>query len=190
MVLWTLVELGIVNNHSRTLLPGKLVGSFVRGTQRLYKFIHDNPMVELHPIDFTNDPFVIAQNDKMVAMNSALQVDLTGQVCANSVGCHLYSGVGGQADFMRGAALSKGGKPIIALPSTALSGSISRIVPVLDSGAGVTITRNEVHYVVTEYGIASLYGKTVRHRAEELINLAHPDFRAELREAAKLRHLL
>jgi acyl-CoA hydrolase len=171
-------------------MPGKIVASFVRGTERVYRFVRDNPVVELHPIDFTNDCYVIAQNDKMVALNSALQIDLTGQVCADSIGCRFHSGVGGQADFTRGAALSKGGKPIIALPSTALDGEASRIVGTLDPGGGVTIARNDVHYVVTEYGVAHLYGKSVRQRAEELISVAHPDFRASLRAAARARNLL
>ena len=131
-----LVERGVITGRRKNLLPGKIVAAFMLGTERLYRFVHDNPMIEMRPVDFTNDPFMISRNDNMVAINSALQVDLTGQVCADSIGCKFYSGVGGQADFIRGAAHSKGGKPIIALPSTALKGSISRIVPVLDPGAG------------------------------------------------------
>jgi acetyl-CoA hydrolase len=185
-----LVEAGVITGRCKTFLPGKIVSSFVRGTQRLYDFVHDNPVVELHPIDFTNDRYAIAQNNKMVAVNSALQVDLTGQVCADSIGHELYGGVGAQADFIRGAALSRGGKPVIALPSTALGGEVSRIVGTLEPGAGVTVTRSDVHYVVTEYGVASLYGKTLRQRARELINIAHPDFRAELQTTAARWHLL
>jgi 4-hydroxybutyrate CoA-transferase len=185
-----LVERGVITNERKTFLPGKIVASFVLGTPRLYRFVHDNPIVELHPVDYTNDPFIISRNDNMVAINSALQIDITGQVCADSIGGKFYSGVGGQADFMRGAARSKGGKPIIALPSTARNGTLSRIVPVLDAGAGVTTTRNDVHYVVTEYGVAHLYGKNARQRAEALIAIAHPDFRAELKAAARERCLL
>jgi acyl-CoA hydrolase len=147
-------------------------------------------MIEMRPVDFTNDPFTISRNDNMVAINSAIQIDLTGQVCADSIGCKFYSGVGGQADFIRGAAHSKGGKPIIAIPSTALKGTMSRIVPMLDPGAGVTTSRNDVHYVVTEYGVAQLFGKSMRQRAEALISIAHPDFRQELRAAAQQRCLL
>jgi acetyl-CoA hydrolase len=182
-----LVEAGVVNGRRKSFLPGKIVAAFCLGTRRLFEFVHDNPIVELRPVDFTNDPFNISRNDNMVAINSALQVDLTGQVCADSIGCKFYSGVGGQVDFMRGAARSRGGKPIIALPSTALDGKVSRIVPVLDLGAGVTTSRNDVHYVVTEYGVADLYGKSVRKRAEALISIAHPDFRDELRSRARDR---
>jgi 4-hydroxybutyrate CoA-transferase len=182
-----LVESGVITGRRKSFLPGKIVAGFLLGTRRLYEFVHDNPLVEMRTVDFVNDPFNIARNDNMVAINSALQVDLTGQVCADSIGCKLYSGVGGQVDFMRGAARSRGGKPIIALPSTALRGSVSRIVPVLDLGAGVTTTRNDVHYVVTEFGVAKLYGKSVRQRAEALINIAHPDFREELRQRAEER---
>jgi 4-hydroxybutyrate CoA-transferase len=184
-----LVERGVITGARKSFLPGKIVAGFMLGTQRLFQFVYDNPIIEMRPVDFTNDPFNISRNDHMVAVNSALQVDLTGQVCADSIGCKLYSGVGGQADFMRGAARSRGGKPIIALPSTALGGKVSRIVPVLELGAGVTTSRNDVHYVITEYGIAHLYGKSVRRRAEELISIAHPDFRAELRAAARGRCL-
>jgi acyl-CoA hydrolase len=160
------------------------------GSKALYQFVHDNPIAELHPIEYTNDPFVIAANERMVAINSALQVDLTGQVCADSIGTTIYSGVGGQIDFIRGAARSKGGKPIIALPATAKGGAISRIVPTLDPGSGVITTRADVHYVVTEYGVASLHGKTLRQRAEALIGIAHPDFREGLlRFAIQQRYL-
>lgn len=185
-----LVQRGVITGARKTLLPGKLVAGFVLGTERVYRFIHNNPIIELRTTDFTNDPFTISRNDKMVAINAALQVDLTGQVCADSIGTKFYSGVGGQADFIRGAARSKGGKPIIALPSTALGGTVSRIVSTLEPGAGVTTSRNDVHYIVTEYGVAYLYGKTVRQRAEALIAVAHPDFRADLAAAARARHLL
>jgi acyl-CoA hydrolase len=146
--------------------------------------------VEFHPSDYVNDPFVVAQNDKMVAINSALSVDLTGQVNADSIGTSVYSGFGGQVDFIRGAARSRGGRPIIALPSTARGGRISRIVDTLPEGAGVVTTRADVHYVVTEHGIARLYGKSLRERAQELVAVAHPDFRSGLREAARRRRLL
>lgn len=179
-----LVEAGVITNAAKTLHPGKIIAGFVLGTQRLYDFINDNPVVELHPTEYVNDPFRIAQNDKMVAINSALEVDLTGQVCADSIGHQFYSGVGGQVDFIRGAARSKGGKPIIALSSTAKNDTISRIVWELKPGAGVVTTRNDVHYVATEYGIASLHGKTVRERTRSLIDIAHPKFRAELEQKA------
>lgn len=185
-----LVERGVITGRLKNFLPGKIVAAFMLGTERLYRFVHDNPIIEMRPVDFTNDPFTISRNDNMVAINSALQIDLTGQVCADSIGTKFYSGVGGQADFIRGAAHSRGGKPIIALPSTALGGSISRIVPVLDPGAGVTTSRNDVHYVVTEYGVAQLFGRSVRQRAEALISIAHPDFRDGLGQSAHERHLL
>ena len=175
-----LVEAGVITNERKTLHRGKIISGFLIGSTRLYEFVDNNAMVELHPNEYTNDPFVIAANEKMVAINSALQVDLTGQVCADSMGTSIYSGVGGQADFMRGAARSKGGKPIIALPSTARNGAITRIVPTLDPGAGVVTTRADVHYVVTEYGVASLHGRTLRQRADALIAIAHPDFRERL----------
>ncbi len=180
-----LVEMGVITCAQKSFHPGKIIAGFVFGSQRLYEFIHNNPLIELHPTDYVNDPYNIAQNDKMVAINSALQVDLTGQVCADSIGTLFYSGVGGQVDFMRGAARSKGGLPIIAFQSTAKGGSLSRIVPTLYEGSGVVTTRNDVHYVVTEYGAASLYGKTVRQRAQELINIAAPQFRDELRFSAR-----
>jgi acyl-CoA hydrolase/RimJ/RimL family protein N-acetyltransferase len=183
-----LVEAGVVNGRRKTLLPGKVVTSFVMGTRRVYDFVHENPHVELRPSDFTNDPFVIAQNERMVAINSALAVDLTGQVAADTVGGRFFSGIGGQVDFVRGASRSKGGRPIIALPSTAKGGSVSRIQAALEAGAGVVTSRGDVHYVVTEYGIADLYGKNIRERATALIEVAHPDFRAELLTSAKQRH--
>jgi acetyl-CoA hydrolase len=185
-----LIEAGVITGRRKNFLPGKVVASFMLGSERLYKFVHNNPIIEMRPTDFTNDPFTISRNDNMVAINSALQVDLTGQVCADSIGTKFYSGVGGQADFIRGAAHSKGGKPIIALPSTAMDGKISRIVATLDVGAGVTTTRNDVHYVITEFGVAQLFGKNVRHRAEALISIAHPSFREELRRAAQDRNIL
>jgi 4-hydroxybutyrate CoA-transferase len=188
-----LVERGVVNNERKSLHPGKIVAGFVLGTQRLYRFVDNNPVVEMHPTEYVNDPFIISQNERMVAINSAIEVDLTGQVCADSLGTRLYSGVGGQLDFIRGAARSHGGKPIIALPSIAETSSgerFSRIVPTLKLGAGVVTTRNDVHYVVTEFGVADLYGKTIRQRARALIDVAHPDFREELEAcAAELRYL-
>jgi acyl-CoA hydrolase/GNAT superfamily N-acetyltransferase len=182
-----LVEAGVVNGRKKTLLPGKIVTSFVMGTKRLYDWVHDNPSVELMPSDFTNDPFVVARNDVMVAINSALAVDLTGQVASDTVGGRFFSGIGGQVDFIRGAARSRDGKPIIALPATAKGGTVSRIQTVLEAGAGVVTSRGDVHFVVTEYGVADLWGKTVRERAEALIEVAHPDFRTELVATAKAR---
>ncbi len=185
-----MVEAGVITCARKTFHPGKIIAGFLFGSKRLYRFVHNNPIIELHPTDYVNDPFNIAQNEKMVAINSALQVDLTGQVCADSIGPRFYSGVGGQVDFIRGAARSTGGLPIIAFLSTARNDTISRIVPMLDEGAGVVTTRNDVHYVVTEYGVASLHGKTVRQRARELIRIAHPKFRDELTHAAhKLGYL-
>jgi acetyl-CoA hydrolase len=180
-----MVEAGVITCARKTFHPGKIISGFLFGSKRLYEFVHNNPIIEMHPTDYVNDPFNIAQNEKMVAINSALQVDLTGQVCADSIGPRIYSGVGGQVDFIRGAARSKGGLPIISFLSTAKKDAISRIVPMLNEGAGVVTTRNDVHYVVTEYGVASLYGKTIRQRAKELINIAHPKFREELTAAAR-----
>lgn len=183
-----LVEKGILTNAQKTLHPGKIVAGFILGTKVLYDWVHDNPLIELHPTEYVNDPFVIAQNDRMVAINSAIEVDLTGQICADSIGPKLYSGVGGQLDFIYGASRSKGGVPIIALPSTAKT--FTRITPMLKHGAGVVTSRNHVRYVITEYGIADLYGKTIRQRAQLLINIAHPDFRDELTSAAKELHYI
>ncbi len=183
-----LVEAGVITGRKKTLLPGKVVTSFVMGTRRLYDWVNDNPSVELRPSDFTNDPFVIARNDNMIAINSALAVDLTGQVAADTIAGRFFSGIGGQVDFIRGAARSRGGKPIIALPSTAKQGSVSRIQPVLEAGAGVVTSRGDVHYVVTEYGVADLWGRNIRERANALVEIAHPSFRAELMNAAKERH--
>ena len=179
-----MVDSGVITCSRKTFHPGKIVAGFLFGTKKLYDFIDNNPLIELHPTDYVNDPFNIAQNEKMVAINSAVQVDLTGQVCADSFGHKIYSGAGGQVDFIRGAARSKGGLPIIALQSTAKGETISRITPMLTEGSGVVTTRNDVHYVVTEYGVASLYGKSFRERAQELINIAHPKFRNELAKAA------
>jgi acetyl-CoA hydrolase len=185
-----LFESGVINGEAKTLHRGKIVASFVLGTRRSFAFLDNNPFVEFHPSDYVNDPFVVAQNEKMVAINSALAVDLTGQVCADSIGRRMYSGFGGQVDFIRGASRSKGGKPIIALPATAKDGSLSRIVDVLAEGSGVVTNRGDVHHVVTEYGVASLYGKSLRQRARELIAVAHPEFREELERAARKRCLL
>ncbi|MGC8916587.1 MAG: acetyl-CoA hydrolase/transferase family protein [Thermoanaerobaculum sp.] len=185
-----LVESGVVTNERKTLHRGKTIASFVLGSKRTFDFLDNNPFVEFHPSDYVNNPFVIAQNAKMVAINSALAVDLTGQVCADSLGTSIYSGFGGQVDFIRGAAASEGGKPIIALPSTAKGGTVSRILDTLAPGSGVVTTRADVHYVVTEFGVASLFGKSLRERAQELIAVAHPDFRDELRAAARRRQLL
>ena len=185
-----LVEAGVITNRRKNVHPGRIVTSFVMGTQRLYDFVDDNPFVEFHPCDHTNDTARIRRNDHVVAINSALEIDLTGQVCADSIGHRIYSGIGGQMDFIRGAALSRGGKPIIALPSTAARGTVSRIVPSLKPGAGVVTTRGHVHWVVTEYGAVNLFGLSLRQRAEALISIAHPDFRAELRrEFAATRHV-
>jgi acyl-CoA hydrolase/GNAT superfamily N-acetyltransferase len=183
-----LVEAGAVTGKAKTLLPGKIVTSFVMGTRRLYDWVDDNPSVELRPSEFTNDPFVIARNDNMVAINSALAIDLTGQVAADTLLGRFFSGIGGQVDFVRGAARSRGGKPIIALPSTAKEGKLSRIRPVLEEGAGIVTSRGDVRYVVTEYGVADLWGKSIPQRALSLIEIAHPDYRPELLAQAKARH--
>ncbi len=180
-----LVQEGVINGEQKTLHPGKIIAGFVLGTKKSYEFIDNNPIIEFHPQEYVNDPFIIAQNRKMVAINSAIEIDLTGQVCADSIGTKFYSGIGGQVDFIRGAAHSEGGKPIIALPSTTKDFSISRIVPTLKKGAGVVTTRGDVHYVVTEYGVAQLFGKSIQERAKALINIAHPKFRDELTKFAK-----
>lgn len=181
---------GIVTGARKSLHPGKVIATFVLGTGDLYDFVDDNPAFELHPVSYTNDPFVISQNRDMVAINSAIEVDLTGQVCADSIGRYIYSGFGGQVDFIRGAARSQGGKPIIALPSTARGGATSRIVPVLQEGAGVVTTRADVRHIVTEYGAVDLFGMNLRQRAHALIEVAHPDFQEHLMEAAYERKLL
>lgn len=188
-----LVESGVINGARKTIHPGKISAGFVIGTHRLYQWVNDNPLVELQRTEYINNPFTIAQNYQMVALNSAIEVDLTGQVCADSIGPKFFSGVGGQLDFIYGASMSEGGLPIIALPSTTTlrDGTvISRITPMLKLGAGVVTTRNHVHYVVTEYGMVDLYGKSVRQRAELLISIAHPQFQEELRHQAKELHFL
>jgi len=185
-----LIEAGVVTGERKTLHRGKVIAGFLLGTQRLFDFVDDNPVVEFHPTSYTNDPFVIAQNDNMVAINSAIEIDITGQVSSDSIGAIFYSGFGGQTDFIRGASRSRGGKPIIALPSTAKGGTLSRIVPCLSPCAGVVTTRADVRWVVTEYGAAYLFGKTVRQRARALIDIAHPKFREELERAARERKLL
>ncbi len=183
-----LVEAGVLTNAAKTLHQGKIVAGFVLGTKRLYDWVDDNPLIEMRRTEYVNDPFVVAQNEKMVAINSAIEIDLTGQVCADSIGPKLYSGVGGQLDFIYGASRSKGGVPIIALPSDTTTSSgkrFSRITGMLKQGAGVVTTRNHVRYVVTEHGVADLYGKTIRQRAQALISIAHPDFRADLTKQAR-----
>lgn len=182
-----LVEKGVINCRKKTLLPGKIVTSFVMGTRALYAWVHDNPFIEMRPSSFTNDPFTIARNDKMVAINAALAVDLTGQVAADTLGGRFFSGIGGQVDFIRGASRSRGGKPIIAMRSTAKNGTVSRICAALEPGAGIVTSRGDVHYVATEYGVADLWGKNIRQRALSLIEIAHPDHRADLLAGAKQR---
>ncbi len=185
-----LVELGVITNMKKTLHKGKVIASFCMGSKKLYEFVDNNPFIEFHPNSYTNDPFVIAQNEKMVSINSALQIDLTGQVCADSLGTYFYSGVGGQVDFVRGAARSKGGKAIIALPSTAQDGKVSRISATLTPGAGVVTSRGDAHYIVTEWGVAYLHGRTIQERALALISIAHPKFRPDLiREAKRLKYI-
>lgn len=185
-----LVHQGIINNEKKTLHPGKIISSFVLGSRALYDFIDNNPICEFHPSHYVNDPFIISQNQKMVAINSALQVDLSGQVCADSIGYSIYSGFGGQVDFIRGSSRSNGGKPIIALPATAKDDTLSRIVICLDEGAGVVTSRADVHYVVTEFGVAQLHGRSICERAKELIKIAHPKFRDELTAQARAKKFL
>ena len=182
-----LAEAGIVNGRRKTVLPGKIVTSFVMGTRRLYEWVHDNPQIEMRASGFTNDPFLISRHERMVAINSALAVDLTGQVAADTVRGRFFSGIGGQVDFIRGAARSQGGRPVIALPSTARDGTVSRIQAAFEEGTGVVTSRGDIHYVVTEYGVADLWGKNIRQRAEALTGIAHPDFRAGLLAAARQR---
>ena len=185
-----LIEAGVVNNSRKTFHPGKILATFCIGTRRLYDYIDNNPMFEFRPVDYNSSPINIARNEKMVAINTALQVDITGQVCADSLGYQIYSGIGGQADFIRGAALAPQGKPIIVLPSTARDGTVSRIVPHLTEGAGVVTTRGDVHYVVTEYGVAYLHGKSLRERAIAIIQIAHPRYREQLLAEAKAKRYL
>lgn len=179
-----LTEAGVITGARKTRHPGKIVAGFVLGSRELYRWVDRNPLVELYPIEYVNDPAVIGQNFRQVAINSALEVDLTGQVCADSLGPRPFSGVGGQLDFIYGASRSEGGVPIIALPSTAKQGTVSRIKALLTPGAGVTTTRSQVHWIVTEYGAVNLYGKSIRQRAASLISIAHPDFRDDLRREA------
>lgn len=187
-----LVEAGVIDGEMKSVHQGKIIAGFMLGTKRLYEFVHDNPVIELHPTEYINDPFIIARNDRMVSINSAIEVDLTGQVCSDSIGTRLYSGVGGQVDFIYGASRSKGGIPVIALPATATvkGQTVSKIVPTLRPGAGVVTTRNHVRYVVTEFGAAELYARTIRQRARALIDIAAPEFRGELeRKAYELKYL-
>jgi len=177
-----LIEAGVINGNRKNFKPRKIILGFALGTRKLFDFVDNNPMFEFHPTAYTNDPALIARNDNMIAINSALQIDLTGQVCSDSIGNQFYSGIGGQVDFLRGASRSKGGKPIIAISSTAKNGAVSRIVPMLSPGAGVVTSRGLVRYVVTEYGVAYLHGKSIRERAKSLIEIAHPKFREELYE--------
>jgi acetyl-CoA hydrolase len=185
-----LIEAGVITNRRKTLLPGKIVLAFVLGSHKLFDFVDNNPLFEFRPTHFTNDPFTIARNKRMVAINSAIEIDLTGQVCADSIGYKFFSGFGGQVDFIRGAAKSEGGKPIIALPSTAKDGAVSRIVPHLKEGAGVTTNRGDIHYVATEYGVVNLHGRTIRERIKLLTSVAHPKFRDELVRFAQKRYSL
>lgn len=185
-----MIDAGIITNARKTLHTGKVVAGFVIGTRKLYRYIHDNPIIEMHPTDYVNDPFIIAQHDRMVSINSAIEVDLTGQVCADSIGARFYSGVGGQIDFVRGASRSKGGMSFIALPSTAKNDTISRIVPTLKPGAGVTTSRNDVRMIATEYGIADLWGCNINERVHALANIAHPKFRDDLLRYAREQHYI
>ena len=182
-----LVEAGVIDNSAKNFQKGKMLATFLMGTRRLYDFVDDNPIVYMAPATYTNDPYVAGQNDNLVSINSAIQVDLLGQVCADTIGTVQFSAVGGQADFVRAAAISKGGRSIIAMPSTASGGKISKIVPFLDHGAAVTTSRNDVEYVITEYGIANLRYYAMRDRAKALIQIAHPDFRDQLWDAFEQR---
>jgi acyl-CoA hydrolase len=184
------IERGVVTGTRKSLHAGKVVITFAWGSGQLYDFLDNNPLIEAHPVSYVNDPDIIARNDNMVAVNSAIEVDLTGQVCSDSIGSFIYSGFGGQVDFIRGAARSRGGRPIIAMQATAKNGLMSRIVPYLKEGAGVVTSRADVHYLVTEFGVANLFGKNLRERALALIEIADPRFRDELERAAKERKLL
>ncbi|AKU14035.1 4-hydroxybutyrate coenzyme A transferase [Azoarcus sp. CIB] len=186
----SLIESGAVTNRKKTLKPGKMLATFALGSKKLYQYMHRNPTLEMHPVDVTNDPYYAAQNDNLVAINATMQVDFLGQCGSESLGPSPYSGTGGQVDFVRAANRSRGGKAFIVLPSTAKDDTISRIVPTLTPGTHVTTSKNDINYVVTEYGVAQLRGKTAKQRCEALIGIAHPDFRGELREAAKRLNLL
>ena len=186
----SLIESGAVTNKKKTFMPGKSVATFALGSNKLYKFMHRNPALEMHPVEFTNDPYIAARNDKLIAINATMQVDLLGQCGSESLGFSPYSGTGGQADFVRAANRSKDGKAFIVLPSTAKDDTITRIVPTLSAGTHVTTSKNDINYVVTEYGVAQLRGKSAKQRVEALIGIAHPNFRNELREAAKKMNLL
>lgn len=183
-----LAEQGVITNRKKTLHQGQSVATFLMGTRRLYDYVDNNPAVAMYPVQYVNDPYVIAKNDNLVSINSCVQIDMMGQVVSTSAGLRQISGVGGQIDFVRGANMSRGGRAIMAMPSTTSKGKISKIVPFLDPGSAVTTTRNDVNYVITEYGIAQLRGKTLRARAEELISIAHPDFRDELRAEFRRRY--
>ncbi|HRV79440.1 MAG TPA: acetyl-CoA hydrolase/transferase C-terminal domain-containing protein [Thauera sp.] len=186
----SLIESGAVTNRRKTFMPGRTIATFALGSRRLYRTMHRNPGIEMHPVEFTNDPYLAARNDKLCAINATMQIDLIGQCGSETLGHLPYSGTGGQADFVRAANRSKGGKAFIVLPSTAKNGTVSRIAPVLSPGTHVTTSKNDINYVVTEYGVAQLRGKTAKQRAEALIGIAHPDFRGELREAARKMSLL
>ena len=182
-----LVRAGVITGKKKSLHPGKMVATFLMGTEEVYKFAHNNPDVELYPVDYVNDPRTVAMNDNMVSINSCIEVDLMGQVVSETIGPKQFSGTGGQVDYVRGATWSKNGKSIMAMPSTARKGAASRIVPMIAEGASVTTLRNDVDYVVTEYGIARLKGRSLRQRAEALISIAHPDFREELMKVYRER---
>ena len=186
----SLIESGAVTNRRKTFMPGRTIATFALGSRRLYRSMHRNPGIEMHPVEFTNDPYLAARNDDLCAINATMQIDLIGQCGSETLGHLPYSGTGGQADFVRAANRSKGGKAFIVLPSTAKNGAVSRIAPVLSPGTHVTTSKNDINYVVTEYGVAQLRGKTAKQRAEALIGIAHPDFRSELREAARKMSLL
>ena len=186
----TLIESGAVTNRKKTYMPGKMVATFALGSKKLYQFMHRNPSLEIHPVDFTNDPYLAAQNDNLIAINATLQIDLLGQCGSESLGPLPYSGTGGQVDFVRAANRSRGGKAFIVLPSTAKDDSITRIVPTLTPGTHVTTGKNDINYVVTEFGVAQLRGKSAQQRVKEMIAIAHPDFRGELSQAARQMHLL
>lgn len=186
----TLVESGAINNQKKSFLPGKMVATFALGSKKLYQFMERNPVLEMHPVDFTNDPFIAAKNDKLVAINATLQIDLLGQCGSESLGPLPYSGTGGQLDFVRAANRSRDGKAFIVLPSTAKGDTITRVVPTLTPGTHVTTGKNDINYVVTEFGVAQLRGKSAKQRAQEMISIAHPDFRGELTEQAKKLQLL